>query len=155
MLIFISLLILTIAGLTACGTPHSLFNLETTLSSGKLQLWLTVVKAFGIPFSLLLLRLTKNTYVKLATALWGMFLSFTSFILLFKITELAPSTNLYGVLFVITVLICAASVTLISMIELSKVLNRSLKKTKKVNAPLSTSGSSEIERAYQTPTNPS
>lgn len=155
MLIFISLFLLSAAGVAACGLPPGLFNLETTLSSGKLQLWLMSVKAFGIPLSLLLLKFTKNHLVKLATALWGLFLTFLSLVLIFKISDLAPSVNLYGILFVIAVLICAMSVAIFSLVDLSEILKKHLATAKgPIEAPPK-QDSPQVEGTYQTPTNPS
>ena len=155
MLIFTSLLFLFLAGVAACGIPSHLFNLETTLSSGKLQIWMTCIKAFGIPLSLLLLRFTKNLFVTLANALWGLTLTFLSLVVLFDISDLAPSVNLYGVLFVVVVLISAISLSLFSMIELSKTLKGKLKTSKTEKTEPTSAQSNEVEGTYQTPTNPS
>lgn len=155
MLIFTSLLFLFLAGVAACGVPSHLFNLETTLSSGKLQIWMTCIKAFGIPLSLLLLRLTKNLFVTLATALWGLTLTFLSLVVVFDISDLAPSVNLYGVLFVVAVLISSISLTLFSLIELSKTFKSKIKAPENKKAESTSTQSNEVEGTYQTPTNPS
>ncbi|MFM8315559.1 MAG: hypothetical protein ACKOA8_14850 [Deltaproteobacteria bacterium] len=155
MLIYISLFFLFLAGIGACGVPKQLFNLETTLSSGKLQIWLTVIKAFGIPLSLLLLRFTKNYFVTLACALWGLALTLFSLVLIFDISDLAPSVNIYGVLFVTLVFICSLSLSLFSSIELSKVLKKRLAKSESSKIQPPSTNSQEVEGTYQTPTNPS
>jgi hypothetical protein len=155
MLIFIALFLLCAAGVAACGLPPGLFNLETTLSSGKLQLWMMSVRAFGIPLSLLLLKFTKNHWIKLATALWGLFLTFLSLILIFKISDMAPSVNLYGILFVVAVLICSMSVAIFSLVDLSEILKNHLANAKPpIEAPPK-QDSTQIEGTYQAPTNPS
>lgn len=138
-----------------CGLPSHLFNLETTLSSGKLQIWMNCVRAFGIPLSLLLLRFTKNIFVTLAGSLWGLALAVLSLVLVFDISDLAPSVNLYGVLFVVSVLISSISLSLFSMIELSKNLKGKLKPSKSKKTASTSGQSNEVEGAYQTPTNPS
>lgn len=155
MLIYLSLLFLSLAGTTACGIPKYLFSLETTLSSGKLQLWMMIIKAFGVPLSLLLLRVTKNHWVTLASALYGLMLAFLSLIVIFDISDLAPSANLYGILFVISILIFSVSLSLFSMIEISKIFKEKLSQfgDKKTSPPKEESAN--IEGTYQTPTNPS
>ncbi len=155
MIVFISLFLLFLAGIAACTTPPSLFNLETTLSSGKLHLWMITIKAFGIPLSLFLLKFTKNHFIKLASALWGTFLTLFSLILIFTISRLAPSVNLYGVLFIVSVLICSTSVAIFSWIDLSILLKELLDRSKKAQENPPTPTSSEIEGTYQAPTNPS
>jgi hypothetical protein len=155
MLIYLSLLFLFLAGTAACGVPKHLFNLETTLSSGKLQIWMMIIKAFGVPLSLLILRVTKNHLVTLASALYGLMLTFLSFIVIFDISELAPSANLYGILFVISILIFSVSLALFSMIEVSKIFKEKLSQMKEKKEPLPKEASDNIEGTYQTPTNPS
>jgi thiol:disulfide interchange protein len=155
MLIFISLFLLCVAGVAACGLPPGLFNLESTLSSGKLQLWMVSVKAFGIPLSLLLLKFTKNHWVKLATALWGLFLTSFSLILVFKISDMAPGVNFYGILFVVAVLICSMSVAIFSLVDLSDILKRHLANTKSPIEASPKQDLSQVEGTYQAPTNPS
>ena len=155
MLIFISLLLLFLAGITACGIPKHLFDLETTLSSGKLQVWMVCIKAFGIPLSLLLLRFTKNHFVTLACFLWGLSLTFLSLLLLFDISNLAPSANIYGIVFIVAILICSISLFLFSAIELAGILKKHLPKNEAKKDQLNTSTSEEIEGTYQAPTNPS
>lgn len=155
MLIFISLFLLFLAGAAACGIPKDLFNLETTLSSGKLQIWLTFIKAFGVPLSLFLLRFTKNHFITLASLLWGLTITFLSLIVVFDISNMAPSVNIYGVIFVFAILISAVSLTLFSGIEFAAVLKQRLSKLETNKTPSTSPSSEEIESTYQTPTNPS
>jgi hypothetical protein len=156
MLIIISLALLTLAGVAACGIPNTLFNLETTLSLGQLQLWIGTIKSFGIPLSLLILRFTKNTLIKVGCGLWGLFLTFLSLNLIFRISELAPSVNLYGILFVTAVLICSISLAFFSWVEVYSLLPKVPSKTNPGSAKKQAQGrSDQIERTYQTPTNPS
>lgn len=105
--------------------------------------------------SLLLLRLTKNLFVTLATALWGLTLTFLSLVVVFDISDLAPSVNLYGVLFVVAVLISSISLTLFSLIELSKTFKSKIKAPENKKAESTSTQSNEVEGTYQTPTNPS
>ena len=155
MLIFTSLFLLFLAGLALCGTHSTLFNLETSLSSGKLQLWMMSVKAFGIPLSLLLLRFTKNHFVKLGSAFWGIFLTFLSLLLIFQITDASPSVNLYGVLLIVGVLICSLSVAIFSLVELSKILEEKMAESKKDKSVPNPENLIQVEGANQPPTNPS
>ena len=155
MIVFISLFFLVLAGLAASTASPELFNLETSLSSGYLKLWMTLVRAFGVPLSLLALRLTKNHYVRLATALWGTLLVFFSLTVLLKISGVAPSVNFYGILFVCSVLICSTSSAIFSWIELARIFRAAIDKSDKTKKDFIAETSTQVEGTYQTPTNPS
>lgn len=155
MIVFISLFLMFLAGVGACATPAEFFSLETSLSSSKAALWMTSVKAFGVPLSLFILKLTKNHFIKLACALWGTFMTLFSLVVLLKISGMAPSVNLYGILFLVAVLICSSSVAIFSWIQLSAILKEVLERSKKLRKTNSANPSSDVEGAYQAPTNPS
>ncbi|NBX69687.1 MAG: hypothetical protein EBR01_12070 [Proteobacteria bacterium] len=155
MIVFISLFMTVLAGVAVSVLSPSLFNLETSLSSGPLTLWLTIVRAFGVPLSLLLLRFTKNHYVRLASALWGTLLSFLTLVVILKISGVAPSVNFYGVLFVTAVFICSTSTAIFSWIELARVIKEAFDRSEKIKQQKKRESSIEVEGTYQTPTNPS
>jgi len=155
MLVFISLFLLVLAGVGASAVPPSFFNLESSLSSGKLSLWISAVRAFGVPLSLFLLKISKNHYIKLACALWGTFMTLFTLIILMGISRFAPSVNLYGVLFTMTVFICSTSVAVFSWIDLASIFRELLERSEKPEKNAKKDTSIEIEGTYQTPTNPS
>lgn len=155
MIVFISLFMIFLAGIAASVLSPSLFNLETSLSAGYLKIWITLVKAFGVPLSLLLLRLTKNHYVRLASALWGTLLSFFTLVVILKISSVAPSVNFYGILFVTAVFICSTSAAIFSWIELARVFREAFERTQKIKQQNKQDSSIEVEGTYQAPTNPS
>ena len=68
---------------------------------------------------------------------------------------MAPSVNIYGVIFVFAILISAVSLTLFSGIEFAAVLKQRLSKLETNKTPSTSPSSEEIESTYQTPTNPS
>lgn len=89
-----------------------------------LRVWLTTLRSFAIPFSLILLGFSKSVLVRSLDIIWGLWLTSLSVLVLVRAKTIWSDATQFGLLLTTGTLVLATGTIVFATIELGSLLRK-------------------------------